>query len=586
MDDAPVSAVPEPLRFSSPADIDDFVDHLRRFESGELSPDQFKVYRLTRGTYGQRQQNVNMLRVKIPQGVLAAPQVDRLADIADEYSRGFGHVTTRQNVQFHFVPLARVPEAMERLDEVGLTMREACGGTVRNVTACALAGVCNGAAFDVTPYGQAVTRHFLRNPICQALPRKFKIALSGCGDDCAQGAINDVAILARVRNSERGFELRVGGGLSTSPEDAHPLEEFVPADRLLPVLEAVVRVFDRTGNRQNKSRARLKYVIRKLGMDGFRKEYEAELAKIDADGRGRIAIDVSNEVRPDAVLRLRAPVRQTASEDGFERFYASNCIKQRQSGYYAVIARLDRGDITSAQLRGVAKLARQFSDGTVRLSNEQNLVFRFVPEASLTALHAELVALGLGRFGARTIHDVTSCPGSDTCNLAVTRSRELTSAVEQALGAATGAAAEAVKAAESLDIKISGCPNSCGQHHVAALGFHGTMRRVGGQTVPEYQLHLGGGIAREGATFGRQIVKLPARRVPAAVIRLLELYQKERTEGEAPLAYFRRVEADVVKNAVADLAAFDAATAPAEDWLDHGDDAPFKVAIGQGECAV
>jgi sulfite reductase (NADPH) hemoprotein beta-component len=586
MDDAPVSAVPEPLKFSSPADIDDFVDHLRRFESGELSPDQFKVYRLTRGTYGQRQQNVNMLRVKIPQGVLAAPQVERLADVADDYSRGFGHVTTRQNVQFHFVPLARVPEAMERLGEVGLTMREACGGTVRNVTACALAGVCNGAAFDVTPYGQAVTRHFLRNPICQALPRKFKIALSGCGDDCAQGAINDVAILARVRNSERGFEIRVGGGLSTSPEDAHPLEDFVPADRLLPVLEAVVRVFDRTGNRQNKSRARLKYVIRKIGMDGFRKEYEAELAKIDADGRGSIAIDVAHEVRPDAVLRLRAPVRQDAAEDGFQRFYASNCLKQRQAGYYAVIARLDRGDITSAQLRGVAKLARQFSDGTVRLTNEQNLVFRFIAEASLTALHAELVALGLGRFGARTIHDVTSCPGVDTCNLAVTRSRELTSAVQNALSAATGAAADAVKASESLDIKISGCPNSCGQHHVAALGFHGTMRRVGGQTVPEYQLHLGGGIAREGATFGRQIVKLPARRVPDAVIRLLELYQKERTEGEAPLAYFRRVEPDVVKKAVADLAEFDAATAKAEDWLDHGDETPFKVAIGQGECAV
>jgi len=586
MDDAPVSAVPEPLRFSSPADIDDFVDHLRRFESGELSPDQFKVYRLTRGTYGQRQMGVNMLRVKIPQGVLAAPQVDRLADIADEYSRGFGHVTTRQNVQFHFVPLARVPEAMTKLDEVGLTTREACGGTVRNVTACALAGVCNGAAFDVTPYGQAVTRHFLRNPICQAMPRKFKIALSGCGDDCAQGAINDIAVLARVRNSERGFEIRVGGGLSTSPEDAHPLEEFVRADRLLPVLEAVVRVFDRTGNRQNKSRARLKYVIRKLGIDGFKKEYEAELAKLDADGRGRIAIDVSNEVRPDAVLRLRAPVRQTAAEDGFERFYASNCIKQRQAGYYAVIARLDRGDITSAQLRGVARLARQFSDGTVRLSNEQNLVFRFVGEASLTAIHAELVALGLGRFGARTIHDVTSCPGADTCNLAVTRSRELTTAVETALSAATGAAAEAVKAAESLDIKISGCPNSCGQHHVAALGFHGTMRRVGGQAVPEYQLHLGGGIAREGATFGRQIVKLPARRVPEAVLRLLELYRKQRTDGEAPLAYFRRVEPEVVKKAVADLAEFDAATAKSEDWLDHGDEAPFKVAIGQGECAV
>jgi sulfite reductase beta subunit-like hemoprotein len=222
----------------------------------------------------------------------------------------------------------------------------------------------------------------------------------------------------------------------------------------------------------------------------------------------------------------------------------------------------------------------------VRLSNEQNLVFRFVPEASLTAIHAELVALGLGRAGARTIHDVTSCPGADTCNLAVTRSRELTTAVEDALAAATGEAAAAVKSAESLDIKISGCPNSCGQHHIAALGFHGTMRRVGGQAVPEYQLHLGGGIAREGATFGRQIVKLPARRVPDAVLRLLALYQKERAEGEAPLAYFRRVEADVVKRAVADLAEFDAATAKPEDWLDHGDDQAFKVAIGQGECAV
>lgn len=586
MDEAPVSEVPAPLRFSSVADIDEFISHLRRFESGELSPDQFKVYRLTRGTYGQRQSNVNMLRVKIPQGVLAAPQLERLADIAEDYSRGFGHVTTRQNVQLHFVQLARVPEAMQKLDEVGLTTREACGGTVRNVTACALAGVCNGAAFDVTPYGRAVTRHFLRNPICQALPRKFKIALSGCGDDCAQGAINDIAILARVRNSERGFEIRVGGGLSTSPENAHALEDFVPADRLLPTLEAVVRVFDRTGNRQNKSRARLKYVIRKIGMDGFRKEYEAELAKLDAEGRGRIAIDVADEVGPDAVLRLRAPIRQTAAEDGFDRFFASNCVKQRQAGYYAVVARLERGDVTAAQLRGAARLARQFSDGTVRLSNEQNLVFRFVAEASLTALHAELVALGLGRAGARTIHDVTSCPGADTCNLAVTRSRELTTAIEGALASATGEAAAAVESAESLDIKVSGCPNSCGQHHVAALGFHGTMRRIGGQTIPEYQLHLGGGIDRQGAVFGRQIVKLAARRVPAAVLRLLELYKRERSDGEAPLAYFRRVEPEVVKKAVADLAEFDAATAKPEEWLDHGDETAFKVAIGQGECAV
>jgi sulfite reductase (ferredoxin) len=583
--EAPLST-PAALRFSSVADIDDFVEHLRKFESGEMSPDQFKVYRLGRGTYGQRQMGVNMIRVKIPQGVLAASQVERLADIAEEFSRGFGHLTTRQNVQFHFVQLDRVSELMRRLDDVGLTTKEACGNTVRNVTACPLAGVSAGAPFDVTPYGRAVTRFFLRNPIALALPRKFKIALSCCGDDCAQGAINDVALLARVRNSERGFEVRVGGGLSTSPEDAHVLEEFVPADRVLPVIEAVVRVFDRTGNRQNKSRARLKYVIRKLGMDGLRREYEIELAKIDADGRGRVPIDASGETAPDAVLHLRAPLRQEAALDGFGEFYRTNCIKQRQPGYYAVLARLERGDITAAQLRGAARIARQFSDGTLRTSNEQNLVFRFVSEGSLTALHAELLALGLGRAGARTIQDVTSCPGADTCNLAVTRSRELTTAVETALADATGVAAEAVRAAEKLDIKISGCPNSCGQHHIAALGFHGTMRRVGGVAVPEYQLHLGGGIDAKGATFGRQVVKVPARRVPAAVLRLLELYMKDKAEGEQPLAYFRRVEADVVKKAMADLSEFDATTARPEEWLDHGDETPFKVAIGQGECAV
>ncbi|HZS42263.1 MAG TPA: nitrite/sulfite reductase [Polyangia bacterium] len=570
------------LRFSDPRDIDEFVDHLQKFERGEMTPDQFKVYRLGRGTYGQRQADVNMLRVKIPQGVLNATQCEAIARIADEFSRGFGHVTTRQNVQLHFVQLARVPEAMRILDDAGLTTKEACGSTVRNVTACALAGVCGGAPFDVTPYGRAVTRHFLRNPICQALPRKFKIAVSGCGDDCAQGAINDVALLAMVEDGVRGFRVRVGGGLSTSPEDAHPLEPFVPADRVLGVIEAVIRVFDRTGNRENKSRARLKYVIRKLGMDGFRAEYEKELALVEREGRAVNPIDASDEVRPDTVLRLGAARRESAAEDGFAEFLRSNCIKQRQSGYFAVIARLERGDVTSAQLRGAARLARQFSDGTVRLTNEQNLLFRFIPEASLTALHAELLALGLGRPGARTIYDVTSCPGADTCNLAVTKSRELATAVSDRLVAANGL----VDAARELDIKISGCPNSCGQHHVAAFGFHGTMRRVEGTAVPEYQLHLGGGIDGAGATFGRQVVKVPARRVPDAVVRLLELYRRERGDGEKPLAFFRRVDAAMVKRAVADLAAFDPATAKPEDYLDNGDDAAFKVAIGQGECAV
>ena len=570
------------LRFSDPADIDEFVTRLAQFERGEVSADEFKLFRLARGTYGQRQQGVNMLRVKIPQGVLNAEQVEMLARIADEYSRGFGHVTTRQNVQLHFVQLSRAAEAMRLLDSVGLTTKEACGNTVRNVTGCALAGVCSGAPFDVTPHGRAATRHFLRNPFCQKLPRKFKIAFSGCGDDCAQGAINDVGLVAMMKDGKRGFRVRVGGGLSTSPEDAHPLEEFVPTERLLPTLEAVVRVFDRSGNRENKSRARLKYVIRKIGMEGFRAEYEKELANIAADGRAEMPIAVEEEQRPDAVLRLGRARSETASEPGFEQFYSTNCYKQKQAGYYAVIARLHLGDITSAQLRGVAKLARDFGDGEVRLTNEQNLFLRWVPEGSLKALHAELLALGLARPGARTIHDVTSCPGADTCNLAVTKSRELATVVQEALEQ-TGTL---VDGAEKLDIKISGCPNSCGQHHIAALGFHGAMRRVGGQAVPEYELHLGGGIDGNGATFGRRLAKFPARRVPLAVVRLLELWKRDKQEGESALAFFRRVDPQALKTAVADLSTIDEKTASPEDYLDNGDDKPFVVAIGEGECAA
>ncbi len=570
------------LHFSDPKDIDDFVAHLQQFERGEMSADAFRTYRLARGTYGQRQVGVNMIRVKIPQGVLSAEQCEAMGELAEKHSRGFGHVTTRQNLQFHFVKLEEAAVAMRLLDSVGLTTKEACGNTVRNVTACALAGVCSGAPFDVTPYGQAVTRYFLRNPICQSLPRKFKIALSGCGDDCAQGAINDIGCVALVKNGERGFRVRVGGGLSTSPEDAHPLEEFVPADRLLATLEAVIRVFDARGNRENKSRARLKYVIRKIGFDGFRAEYDKQLAAIDADGRGSNPIDLASEVRPDAVLRLGKARSAATAESGFAEFYATNCIKQVQPGHFAVLVRLDRGDVTAAQLRGVARLSRELGEGQVRTTNEQNLLMRFVPEGSLTALHAELLALGLGRAGARTIHDVTSCPGADTCNLAVTKSRELATSVQDKLAHANGALA----GAESLDIKISGCPNSCGQHHVAALGFHGTMRRVGGQAVPEYQLHLGGGIDGNGATFGRQVVKLPARRVGDAVVRLLELFQKEKQTHEKALDFFRRVEPGVIKAAVADLAGFDEKTARPEDYLDNGDDDKFVVAIGQGECAT
>jgi sulfite reductase (NADPH) hemoprotein beta-component len=578
--------VPQDLKnFADARDIDEFVDGLRRFERGEMPAEDFRRFRLARGTYGQRQSDVNMIRIKIPQGIMHATQLERVGDLCEKYSRGFGHVTTRQNIQIHMVKLSEAAEIQRQLAEVGLTTKEACGNTVRNITGCPLAGTCSTEAFDITPYAEAVTRSFLRNPICQDLPRKFKVAFSGCATDCAQGAINDVGLQGRVQDGVRGFRVAVGGGLSTSPEDAHLLYEFLPADRLTAVIEAVIRVFDRTGNRKNKARARLKYVIRKRGFDGFRAEFDKELAAIRADGREVQPIEVPAP-RALPTLEMRgSPAAKGTPPAGLLAFRASNVLAQRQVGYVTVVVRLVRGDLTGAQFRALAEVARSFGDGTARLTNDQNAVLRFIPQTEVRAVYEALAAADLARAGARTIADVTACPGADTCNLAVTQSRELASSLSEALEAAEAAGSEAVSAASALDIKISGCPNSCGQHHVAAIGFHGTMKRVGDKTVPEYQLHLGGGIDGNGATFGRQIVKVPARRSADALLRLLELYLRDRKPAEPALEFFRRVDEAAVKAAVADLHV-DEATASPEDFHDLGEEKDFKVMIGAGECAT
>lgn len=574
------------LAFADVRDIDEFIDGLRRFESGEWTPDQFRAFRLNRGAYGQRQPDVNMLRVKIPQGILTAAQLEVLAEVAERYSRGFGHVTTRQNVQFHFVKLAAAAEAMQRLAAVGLTTKEACGNTVRNVTACPLAGVCTGEAFDVTPYGQAISRHFLRRAENQQLPRKFKIALSGCSHDCGKGAINDVALLAKVEGGVPGFEVRVAGGLSTTPEDAHRLYEFVPADEVIPVIEAVIAVFDKHGNRQNKMRARLKYVLRRLGWEAFRAEIEKELADVQARVHGKVPIDAAaaEPLARSPSLAVVSEVQKAAlggsGGAAYERWRRTNVVAQKQAGFAAATVRLVRGDVTAAQLRGLARLARVHGDGLARTTIDQNLLVRFVPEGRLEALHAGLAALGLAEPDAHTILDVTACPGAESCNLAVTASRELASALGARLGADPAA-----QAARDLDLKISGCPNSCGQHHIAGIGFHGGIRRVGGRIVPEYTLHLGGGIDEQGATFGRAALKVPARRVPDAVVRLLRLYEERRDPGERARDFFRRIPDTDVRAAVAELLRIDEATATPDDFLDLGDAKSFEVATGPGECA-
>lgn len=564
-------------RFSNPRDVEEFVQTVEAYERGELSAEEFRTKRLLRGVYGQRQEGVQMLRAKIPFGRLDERGLNALADVADRYSRGFAHVTTRQNVQFHFVKLENVGDAMHRFDEAGITTREACGNSVRAVTACELAEVCSDAPFDVSPYAEAITRLFLGHPLASTLPRKFKIGFSGCASDCAKAAMHDLGLIARVQNGEKGFKVLAGGGLSASPQNALVLHEWISASELGRVGEAVLRLFHRLGNRENRQRARLKYVLRKLGPEGFRKTYEEIRAEIESEALTELKL-------PEAPARTPAPPvqgdRDTTRSSEYLAWRASSVFDQKQEGYKSVYVRLVLGDITSHELREVGKLATLFGDGTVRTTIDQNLLLPWVDQRSIPELFKRLSALNLTKLDIHTSRDVTACQGADTCNLAITSSRAVARAITERLIAEDlgrhGAVADTT-------IKISGCQHSCGQHHIADLGFHGGAKTVDGKAVPIYQLHLGGGVDENGARFGRQVVKLIARRVPEAVVRMMRLFEAERTEGETPAAFFTRVDP---KRIVAILG--DVVTAPPTDAevADVGEDQGFLVHSGEGECAA
>src|SRR5262245_49006159 len=496
-------------------EIDSFDRFVQDSHAGRVNADDFKKFRLQHGVYGQRQPDTQMVRVKIPWGGLSVSQLERLADLADRTPRGVGHVTTRQNVQFHFVPLTQAPEFMRALAEVALTTREACGNTVRNVTVGHCAGVCPREAFDPTPYADAVARFLLRNPMNQNLPRKFKIAFSGCDDDTGLTPIHDVGARAIVRtaggNAERGFVVALGGGLGPAPRLAEALEEFTPAAELLVTVAAIVRVFDRYGNRENRNLARLKFVVKKLGLDTVRalvfKEREALRVTM------RFPVVTPWEERPPASRPLNGHGGHLARDGGYARWRASNVLFQKQHGQAAVHVRLVRGDATGAQFRAVARLARDLGDGRIRTSNQQNLIVRWIPVGALPAAYSELAAAGLALPGAERLIDVTSCPGADTCQLGITSSRGLAQALSEMIERELPDLADA----SDLRIKISGCPNSCGQHHIAAIGLYGGARKFNGEQAPTYQLLLGGRLGGAGSRYARPVARIPARGVaPAA----------------------------------------------------------------------
>jgi sulfite reductase (ferredoxin) len=565
-------------RFSSPADIDEFVSKLEAFEKGEIGPDQFRAYRLTRGVYGQRQTDVQMIRIKVPGGLLGKEQWDAIADIADTHSRGFAHITTRQNFQLHFVKMAEAEAAMRIADGAGLTTREACGNSVRNVTACERAAICTDAAFDVSPYQEAIVRYFLRHPLAATLPRKFKIAFSGCATDCAFAAIHDLGFLAKSQDGIVGFKVVVAGGLSTLPMNAIVLHDFVPAAEIARVGETILRVFDRLGNRDNKHRARLKYVLKKLGEEGFRAKYAEIRAEVDAEAKAELRLPTNPLRTPAAPVEL--PRESGVSPPpGYLQWRAASVVAQRQDGYTAVYVRLKLGDITSAQMRALGPILESHGDGSAYLTIDQNILIPFVDKRSLPSIYVALKEIGLAELGVHTAKDVTSCPGAETCNLAVTSSRQLGTAISDRLDQPD---VQHLKGLAGTVIKMSGCPNSCGQHHIADLGFHGAAKKEGGKTYPMYQLHLGGGVDENGAYFGRQVVKIVARRVPEAVVKLLELYEKEREGDETPKLFFKRVDGKRVVAALGDLiGAFKEG-----DELDINETVGFEVSIGAGECAA
>ncbi|MCC6649389.1 MAG: nitrite/sulfite reductase [Polyangiaceae bacterium] len=584
----PASEPPFVPRFSRPSDVDEFERELERFERGELTADEWRKFRLVRGCYGQRQDDVQMQRIKVPMGYLTASQARAVADAADRFAGGKAHVTTRQNFQFHFVKLSDVPQLMRAVGDAGITMREACGNAVRTVIGSELSGIDRDQVFDVRPHGEALTRFFLRHPKAATLPRKFKMALSCTARDCAQAAINDVGFVARISDDGlRGFKVFVGGGLSTSPEAAAVLYEFAEEGELLEIAEAVLMVFDARGNRQNKHRARLKYVLRDLGLARLREAIELEREKIRARGDARPLFTPTPLPPPPPRERAAEPPGELLP--GYVAWRASNVRAQLQQGYSAVYVRLPLGDVTSAQLREVARLAELHGDGSVFTSADQNLLLRFVPDQEVRALYAALVAAGLAKGGVGGLLDVTSCPGADSCNLAITTSRGLGRAISDALEAglaAGGARAAAILGASDAVLKISGCPHSCGRHHVADIGFHGAARKIGGRAMPVYQLHIGGGVDERGARFGAQVVKIPAKRVPAAVLHLIDAHAASRRDGEGFGPWLARLTADEIKALTAAFTDIDPAAAKEDEYVDFDAQRGFVVETKAGECAA
>ena len=596
-------------------EIDIFEQQMKLRKQGKIDEKVFAETRLRRGIYGQRYDNgqrhdgkrvqklklpaevikgpdtlwdaPGMMRIKIPFGGVTPEQLETLADLSEEYADGVAHITTRQDVQFHFVHIDDTPSLMRRLAAVGITSREACGNVVRNVTACPLAGICRDEAFDTTPYAKACSKFMMGHPDTQDFGRKFKIAFSGCQQHpCGLVTMHDMGAIAKTKivdgKEKRGFEFYVGGGLGSVPYKAKLFDEFLPEEEFLPMAQAISRVFARLGEKRNRARARIKFLIANLGIDEFRRLVLEERQKLSPDPRWTAHLATVNEQMEEA---LKAGVSLNGSErpEGFEAWYATNVYKQKQPGYVAATVTLPLGDASAEQLRALADIARRFVKDTLRTTVEQNILFRWLSEADLPEFYRAIRAIGLGAADAATIVDVTACPGTDTCKLGIASSRGLARELRYRLGEKSLELDQAVK---NLRIKVSGCFNSCGQHHVADIGFYGINRNVKGFQVPHFQVILGGKFRDNAGEYGVAVGAVPSKRVPEAVLSITEYYVRRRLRDESFQDFVRRIGKKEIKDLLEDLTKIPAHEVGPSYYTDWGDPREFTLTdMGTGECA-
>jgi sulfite reductase (ferredoxin) len=559
-------------------DIIDLEKKIRAFREGKIHDEKFRSLRLARGVYGQRQPGVQMVRIKLPFGKVTFKQLLKIAEISDEYGSRNLHLTTRQDIQIHYVSLDRTPELWARLEQDDITLREACGNTVRNVTASPTAGIDPQEPFDVSPYAHATFEYFLRNPVCQEMGRKFKISFSSSDADTAFSYIHDIGAIPKINaNGDRGFKILLGGGLGAQPLLASIVEEFLPEDQLIPYIEAIIRVFDRYGERNNRNKARMKYLIQKLGLDEV-----LRLAKIE-----RTAIKVkSYPINRDAIGQPEPAQEAIFAEISisnpfrYEQWLATNIFEQKQKGFYGVYIKVPVGDISSDTARELVKVLEPLVANEIRITQNQGLLLKFVRKEALPSLYEGLAKLEMAAPGFDTVADVTTCPGTDTCNLGISNSMTMARVLEDLIYNEY----EEFIFNREIKIKISGCMNSCGQHGLAHIGFHGSSLKAGTKVLPSVQVMLGGGTVGDGVgRAAERVIKVPSKRATHVLRAVLDDYKTFSPEGETFHAYYDRQGKDYFYRLLKPLA--DLTTLTDDEFVDWGHQETFVTAIGVGECA-